>query len=145
MTSRIALLIPEGGHDSAMLIPSTSVLFAAVESYSESFVFAIFYPCLNHVFDSGVSSTHISLPVADSVQVSEPTALSVHNSLPTVESDHVSVPTSLSDHSSPKTVPSATIVPLELIIASPLNVAFAKHSANASELIMPVPELINPP
>jgi hypothetical protein len=97
------------------------------------------------VFDSGVSSTHISLPADTVDHVSLPTALSVHNSLPTVESDHVSVPTSLSDHSSPRTVPNATIVPLEFIIASPLNVAFAKHSANASALIDPLHELINPP
>src|SRR5210317_144167 len=125
MTSRIALLMPEGGQLSAILIPSTSVLLAAVESYSDIFVFAIFYPCLNQT----------SLPVETVVQTSAPAVISVHDSEPTV----------LSVHSSPNIVPNAVIVPLEFIIASPLNVAFANTSANAVALIDALAVAVKPP
>jgi len=64
------------------------------------------------VFDSGVSSTHISLPVDESVQVS--------------------VPVELSPHSSPNTIPDAVIVPL------PSVSAFAHHTALGNATTVPV-------
>src|SRR5210317_232173 len=76
----------------------------------------MFYPCRNHVFDSGVSSTHTSLP-DDTV-------------------DHVSDPTELSDHSSPSTYPIVSTNASDVIAPPADHIAFAKDDTDAIEFTL---------
>jgi hypothetical protein len=108
---RTALFKLAGEQPSAILILVISVLSAAVVLNSEILVFAIFYPCLNHISLPGEISVQVSVPAVIVDHVSEEGDIADHVSVPADTGVHVSVPGVTGVHPSPCLVPLAVTVP----------------------------------